>query len=343
MFTGEGGLWYNFNTPRTSKEKKHGVHQRRFPADHEGGEGSLPRLCGADADHRLPLPPAAGGDRGGQALGEHRAGVAGRRPLQVAPDALERRRREVRDGQCLVGGEVQRLRRHDGASPQEPSLRLVPPRARALFRRDGASVVRDGGEDLDGDFDEFVIEALKDGFSKLDIMAFGLCVEELSISTLKNRFKMLHIDNYNEAVEIEVKHSGILEVPEGKNVDDLPIKHFVDLANKKGLSKITKALNNLQVWNKNKDPKLSKWAGDMIDKVTKRVENQKESLVKEKFSRSEINSIISQMEELGFNYDGTDIKGWLLFTSWDDNSTQAFPDWFDVQDYIINGNTSFEF
>lgn len=194
-----------------------------------------------------------------------------------------------------------------------------------------------------GDFDEFVIEALKDGFSKLDIMAFGLCVEELSISTLKNRFKMLHIDNYNEAVEIEVKHSGILEVPEGKNVDDLPIKHFVDLANKKGLSKITKALNNLQVWNKNKDPKLSKWAGDMIDKVTKRVENQKESLVKEKFSRSEINSIISQMEELGFNYDGTDIKGWLLFTSWDDNSTQAFPDWFDVQDYIINGNTSFEF
>jgi len=78
-------------------------------------------------------------------------------------------------------------------------------------------------------------------------------------------------------VEIEVKHEGILEVPEGKNVEDLPIKHFVDLAKKKGLSKITKALNNLQVWNKKKNPSLSKWAGDMIDKVSKKME-KKESL-----------------------------------------------------------------
>lgn len=79
----------------------------------------------------------------------------------------------------------------------------------------------------------------------------------------------------NEAVEIDVKNTGVLEVPENKSVDELPIKHFVALANKKGLSTVTRALNNLQVWNKNKDPKLSKWAGDMIDKVTKRVENKK--------------------------------------------------------------------
>ena len=74
---------------------------------------------------------------------------------------------------------------------------------------------------------------------------------------------------------IDVKNVGVLEVPEGKNVDDLPIYHFVDIAKKRGLSTVTRALNNLQVWNKNKDPKLSKWAGDMIDKVTKRFENQK--------------------------------------------------------------------
>ena len=81
-------------------------------------------------------------------------------------------------------------------------------------------------------------------------------------------------------VEIEVKHKGILEVPEGKNVDDLPVSHFVNLAKKKGLSKITKALNNLQVWNKNDDPQLSKWAGDMIDTVSKKMEKEekKESL-----------------------------------------------------------------
>ena len=72
-------------------------------------------------------------------------------------------------------------------------------------------------------------------------------------------------------VEIEVKHEGILEVPEGKNVDDLPFSHFEKLVKKKGLSKITKALNNLQVWNKNDDKKLSKWAGDMIDKLNKKL------------------------------------------------------------------------
>ena len=71
-------------------------------------------------------------------------------------------------------------------------------------------------------------------------------------------------------VEIEVKNKGILEVPEDKNVDDLPMSHFEKLVKKHGLSKITKALNNLQVWNKNDDKKLSKWAGDMIDKLTKK-------------------------------------------------------------------------
>ena len=69
-------------------------------------------------------------------------------------------------------------------------------------------------------------------------------------------------------VEIEVKNKGILEVPEDKNVDDLPMSHFEKLVKKHGLSKITKALNNLQVWNKNDDKELSKWAGNMIDKLT---------------------------------------------------------------------------
>lgn len=72
-------------------------------------------------------------------------------------------------------------------------------------------------------------------------------------------------------VDIDVKHEGILEVPDGKNVDDLPMSHFEKLAKKKGLSKITKALNNLQVWNKNDDPELSKWAGNMIDKLNKKL------------------------------------------------------------------------
>lgn len=71
--------------------------------------------------------------------------------------------------------------------------------------------------------------------------------------------------------EIEVKNPGILEVPEGKKVNELPQSHFEKLAKKKGLGKITKALNNLQVWNKNGDPELSKWAGNMIDKLNKKL------------------------------------------------------------------------
>lgn len=87
--------------------------------------------------------------------------------------------------------------------------------------------------------------------------------------------------NEKETPNIEVKHEGILEVPEGKNVDDLPLSHFVNLANKKGLSKITKALNNLQVWNKNDDPKLSKWAGNMIDKLNKKLKKDESLTIKE--------------------------------------------------------------
>lgn len=36
-----------------------------------------------------------------------------------------------------------------------------------------------------------------------------------------------------QTVKVKVEHPGILEVPEGKEVDDLPLDHFVKLANKK--------------------------------------------------------------------------------------------------------------
>ena len=52
--------------------------------------------------------------------------------------------------------------------------------------------------------------------------------------------------------------------------DDMPRDAVEKLVKKHGLSKITKALNNLQVWNKNDDKELSKWAGNMIDKLTKK-------------------------------------------------------------------------
>ena len=104
---------------------------------------------------------------------------------------------------------------------------------------------------------------------------------------------------YTEAVNIETENPGVLEVPEGKNVEDLPIKHFVDIANRKGLSTVTRALNNLQVWNKNKNKELSKWAGNMIDKVSKRFENQKnESLTKESVHSYDVTLDLVEEKEL---------------------------------------------
>lgn len=56
---------------------------------------------------------------------------------------------------------------------------------------------------------------------------------------------------------------GVLEVPEGKEVDDLTVSHFKKLIDKKGRETVIRALTNLQNWFKNKKPSLSKWAASM--------------------------------------------------------------------------------
>lgn len=66
---------------------------------------------------------------------------------------------------------------------------------------------------------------------------------------------------------IEVENKGILEVPEGKKVDELPLSHFKRLVDKKGYAEIIRALNNLAVWNKNDDKQLSEWAKRTMTKL----------------------------------------------------------------------------
>ena len=131
------------------------------------------------------------------------------------------------------------------------------------------------------DFKELqsTVKTLRKLWNKLDAITEDAEEKEYKEKNKKESYKGLKEQN----VEIEVKHEGILEVPEGKNVDDLPMSHFEKLAKKKGLGKITKALNNLQVWNKNDDPKLSKWAGDMIDKLNKKLKKD-ESINRNKYT-----------------------------------------------------------
>jgi len=69
-------------------------------------------------------------------------------------------------------------------------------------------------------------------------------------------------------VKIPVKHPGVLEVPEGKDVENLPYSHFAGLVKKKGFPEISKALTNLHTWNKEKNPTLSSWANKMQDRLS---------------------------------------------------------------------------
>lgn len=130
-------------------------------------------------------------------------------------------------------------------------------------------------------------DIIKKGITISRVTADNYVVEEYSpeeVYDLANKFvsnmrDLMIADYFDESIElldeedteIEVKNPGILEVPEGKKVNELPQSHFEKLAKKKGLGKITKALNNLQVWNKNDDPELSKWAGNMIDKLNNKL------------------------------------------------------------------------
>ena len=127
------------------------------------------------------------------------------------------------------------------------------------------------------------IAKMKEIYNSLDVKPEWLTMQDIEhyekemkkVKSSKNESLSIAKTIKEQKADIEVENPGILEVPEGKNVKDLPIKHFVDIANRKGLSTVTRALNNLQVWNKNKNKSLSKWAEDMIDKVNKRFENQK--------------------------------------------------------------------
>lgn len=98
---------------------------------------------------------------------------------------------------------------------------------------------------------------------------FGLVDAEAEQHGIEEVDKLLgNIDEMlNEAVEIPVVNVGFLEVPEGTLVDELPYKHFADLVKRKGYAPVVRALTNLEVWNKNRNKKLSTWASDMADKL----------------------------------------------------------------------------
>lgn len=86
---------------------------------------------------------------------------------------------------------------------------------------------------------------------------------------------------YLEAANIDVKNPGVLEVPDGKKVDELPQSHFEKLVDKKGYAEVIRALTNLEVWNKDKNKSLSSWASNMADKLKKKYRPESRSIDKD--------------------------------------------------------------
>lgn len=70
-------------------------------------------------------------------------------------------------------------------------------------------------------------------------------------------------------VNVKAIHPGILKVPAGKKVTQLGLSHFKKLAKRKGHAAISRALANLERWNKRKSPSLSRWARRMNEKLRK--------------------------------------------------------------------------
>lgn len=70
-----------------------------------------------------------------------------------------------------------------------------------------------------------------------------------------------------QTANIKAENPGLLEVPKDKSVDELPVSHFKKLIDKKGRNAIIRGITNLEIWNKNDDPELSKWAKDMKTKI----------------------------------------------------------------------------
>lgn len=75
-------------------------------------------------------------------------------------------------------------------------------------------------------------------------------------------------------VKIQTKNPGVLEIPEDKKFWQLPLSHYEKLVDKKGYTTVIRALTNLEVWNKNDDPEISKKASDIADKLKKKYKKE---------------------------------------------------------------------
>lgn len=93
---------------------------------------------------------------------------------------------------------------------------------------------------------------------------------------LENYFSYFQEAKDKPKVKIKVEHPGALEIPEGKNFWEMPLNHYKKLIKKNGWEEVSKQLNNLVVWNKNKHPSIAAKARSIREKLSKWVEAARE-------------------------------------------------------------------
>jgi hypothetical protein len=76
--------------------------------------------------------------------------------------------------------------------------------------------------------------------------------------------------NEQTAMEIMAENPGILELPEGAFVDwgiGKLVDHLAGIVEKKGRAAVSRALVNLERWNKKQNPDVSKKARKVLDRM----------------------------------------------------------------------------
>lgn len=103
---------------------------------------------------------------------------------------------------------------------------------------------------------------------KLQYKGINISEEDLkNILTNSNSFVKYLVNEAKKVStkNIEVKHPGILNIPKGKHFWNVGLKHYIDIAKKRGKGAVMRALLNLARWNKNKNPKIAARAQRIID------------------------------------------------------------------------------
>lgn len=90
----------------------------------------------------------------------------------------------------------------------------------------------------------------------------------------KPHYKESVVAEAGDTSKIKVENPGVLEVPAEKKFSDLPLKHYIDLAKKKGRAAVMRALLNLWRWNKNRAKDVSTKAKGIIDQLKANAEWQ---------------------------------------------------------------------